>query len=458
MESPFSTNLKLVSEAFCGTAAERGSIDVPVRHDDPGPAVITLRFIRLPRRGAGTGAPLVFLTGGPGLSGIQSGSGRLFPLFDALRVHGDVILLDQRACVVDERVLREGGPHFPIDRVVSREEYLERIARTVRRDVANLAAGGIPVAALDSAQSADDVALLVRALYGPGARTALLGWSYGSHLAMTIMKRHEAMVARVVLAAPEGPDHTLKLPSRVHAHLERLSRRAGRDLVAMLARALDRLDREPARVPMPADESGTAQMMLGRFDLAWTMSELVADTRALRRLPAWLERMERGDFQVLGSEALLRGAWEALREELPHSAVRYCFDCASGATPERHARIEREARETLLGNTIDFPLPEICHAIEGCGSKSGDAIRSPVESGVPALFIHGTVDCRTPAENIDELVPGIQDHERLEVEDAGHGDLLLAGEAQRAIARFLRGERLERARVRADAPLTFETG
>ncbi|HEX6791128.1 MAG TPA: alpha/beta hydrolase [Candidatus Krumholzibacteria bacterium] len=431
MTPPFSPNLKLVPERFRDTDAERGTIDVPARHEAPGKHAITLSFVRLPHRGDGPGTPLVFLSGGPGLSGIRSASGRLFPLFDSLRDHGDVILLDQRACVVAGMVPKaDDAP--PGSR--TREEWLEIIARTVSRDIAALANLGIPVAAMDSNQSADDVALIARTLYGSNVRIALLGWSYGSHLAMAIMKRHEAMLSRVVLAAPEGPDHTLKRPLRVQEHLERLGQRARKDVIGMLSRALDRSE--------------------NRFELQWIISELAADTRALRKLPMWLERMEGGDFQVIRDEPLLRGAWDALHDELPHSAVRYAFDCASGAMASRHALIQREACETLLGNTIDFPLPEICEAL-GCPDL-GDEFRAAPKSNVPVMFITGTLDCRTPPQNVEDLSPGLPDHRHLIVRDAGHGDLLLPSGVHAAIHRFIGGGEPGQLEVAVDTPFAFE--
>jgi pimeloyl-ACP methyl ester carboxylesterase len=187
--------------------------------------------------------------------------------------------------------------------------------------------------------------------------------------------------------------------------------------------------------------------------MAWTISELISDPRALQRLPVWLARMERGDFSVFEGERLLASAWRALREELPHGVGRYAMDCASGASAERRAMIEIEARTTLLGNTIDFPSPDICEAV-GCPDL-GDEFRAPPRSDVPVLFITGTLDCRTPAENVAELAPGLPNHTQLVVEDAGHADLLLAVGAQKAMVRFFAGETAG-GRVSADAVLAFD--
>jgi pimeloyl-ACP methyl ester carboxylesterase len=151
---------------------------------------------------------------------------------------------------------------------------------------------------------------------------------------------------------------------------------------------------------------------------------------------------------VLGNVRLLRNTWITLREEMPFNAARYAMDCASGASPERRALIEREARETLLGNAIDFPLPDICNAV-GCPDL-GDEFRAAPRSALPVLFITGTLDCRTPAENVDELAPGLPNHQHLVIDGAGHGDLLLAERAQGAIAAFLQGGRIVDSPVRAE--------
>lgn len=383
-------------------------------------------------------------------------------MFDALRDHGDVILLDQRACV-PVRILRDrvmpGGdrPLFPTDRIVSHDEYLRVIRDTVHDEASYLRLNGVPTGALNTAESADDVAMLVRALYGDGghqAGMALLGWSYGSHLAMAVIKQHRSLVASAVLAAPEGPDHTFKRPIRIQEHLERITARSSFDLAGTLARVLKRLERKPGHIVIPGEHSTQHESaVLGRFDLEWIVSECLADPRALRRLPAVLARLDHGDFGVIGSESLPRGAWLALREELPHSVGRYAMDCASGVTAGRRALIDQEAKATLLGNIIDFPLPDICNAM-GCRDL-GDEFRAAPRSDVPVLFITGTLDCRTPAENVADLAPGLPNHQHLVVEDAGHSDLLLATGAQEAIIRFFAGEPAG-GHVAADTPLTFD--
>lgn len=437
---------------------EHGILRVPVRHARPDGRTLELRVVKMPARSdAPTAPPVVFLTGGPGLSGIPNDpQGRMFRFLDSLRAAGDVVLIDQRAH-------QPGGQPrsglFPTDRLVTRDDYLQVMSRTVRNELEHFERRGIPVDALNTMESADDIAWLARSLYGDHARVALLGWSYGSHLAMAVLKRHEPLVAAAVLAAPEGPDHTLKRPSRIQQQLERIAQRVdagpGRfDLLGALGRVLERIEREPAHTTVYSDrfyDRPAHDAVFGRFDLEWMFSEAVADTRMLPDFPGWIASMDGGDFSVLGTVRPLRNTWIMLREEVPFKAARYAMDCASGATRERRALIEREARETLLGNAIDFPLPEICTAV-GCADL-GDEFRAAPRSDTPVLFITGTLDCRTPADNVAELVPRLPNHQHVVVEGAGHGDLLLGSGVQDAIATFLRGEPVDQLKVRPNEPL-----
>ena len=81
---------------------------------------------------------------------------------------------------------------------------------------------GIDLSGYNTAESADDVDAL-RAALGYDAIN-VWGRSYGSHLALATLRRHGRHVASIVACCPEGPDHTLKLPSQAQACLERLAR------------------------------------------------------------------------------------------------------------------------------------------------------------------------------------------------------------------------------------------
>lgn len=448
--------ISLQSIQFESIKAQRGSLVVPMNRAAPGRGTVELAFVRLPATTTPAGPPIVFLNGGPGLSGIRFGKGRLFGFFDSLRAAGDVILLDQRGSGESTPSLACADPLvLPYERALSRDEVLRALLDSTRRCADRLAQQGVDLSAFNTNESADDVADLARAL---GAeRVSLLGWSYGTHLAFAVMRRHPEIVARAVLAGPEGPDHTYKLPSRVQRQLEMIAERARAsgtpNLVGMLEGILDRLEREPARIPW-SHEDATREAIVGRFDLEWMIAEGIADMRVLARMPRWLGRMARGDFGDLARDELLRSYFGELRTGLNRSLVRVCMDCASGASPERWRRIEDEARTTLLGRTIDFPFPEIGEAVGR--PELGAAFRAPLRSNVEILFITGTLDARTPADNVDDLAPGFPNHRHVVIEDAGHTDLFSPPAMQRAIRRFFEMGKVEDERVRVEPSFRFE--
>ncbi len=428
-------NLSLRPYRFESADAERGTLTVPMNRAAPGRGVVELVFVRLPATTPSAGPPIVFLNGGPGMSGIRMGRGRLFGFFDALRAHGDVILLDQRGSGESTPSLACAEPLvLPPSPAPPRDEMLRAVIDSTRRCAESLRQAGVDVAAFNTRESAADVAELARTL---GAeRVSLVGWSYGSHLAFAVMRYFPELVARAALLGPEGPDHTFKLPSRIERQLVTIAERArdagvATDLFAMLREAIR-----------------------GRFDLEYVVAQGIADTRMLARLPRWLARMTRGDFSDTANDALLRAYLEEMRVGQVRSLVRFCMDCASGASAERRRRIDDEARTALLGRTIDFPFPEICAAI-GCPDL-GDAFRAPLRSDVATLFVTGTLDARTPSDNVDDLAPGFRNHRRLVVEDAGHADLLPDPGAQREIANFLARGEIERERVSRENAFRFD--
>ena len=79
-------------EAASGDTAEaqRGFLMVPENRSDPESRMIRLEYVRFPATGETAGAPIVYLAGGPGGSGINTAQGPRFPLFMAMREFGDV--------------------------------------------------------------------------------------------------------------------------------------------------------------------------------------------------------------------------------------------------------------------------------------------------------------------------------------------------------------------------------
>lgn len=401
---------------------EAGTFTVPENRQRSDSRVITLALLRLPATTADPGPPIFYLAGGPGGSGIDRIRGGLLPVAQQLRTFGDVIALDQRgagasrpslACPRRDRL--RIPPHAPFDRddvLAQLEEKSAHCAQVLRQR-------GIDLDGYDTAESADDLDDLRRAL---GAEQVVLwGTSYGTHLAMATIRRHEAHVSKAILHGPEGPDHTLKLPLNGDRTLKALAARirsdpvvgsALPDAVGTLRSLIAALDSEPRTVDLGAGTGPPRRVTVGGQDLAFVFALEIGDDDFFQLAPRLLVSIERGDDALLG----LVGA--ALREPIPLDGMSFAMDCASGVSRKRARKIARQERASILGPLLNTFFPEVCSAWGV--AELGDDFRSRLRSGVRTLFISGTLDGRTPARNVRDLRRGLRNSEWLVLEGASH--------------------------------------
>jgi pimeloyl-ACP methyl ester carboxylesterase len=438
--------------------AERGRLVVPENWSNPRSRLIELAFVRFKSTAAKPGPPVVYLAGGPGVSGITTAAGPRFHLFMAMRAVGDVIALDQRGVGRSKPNLECPEPlNYPLGRPASREEML-RLYRERSRSCARFWQDqGVDLSAYNTNANADDVEALRQAL---GAeKISLWSTSYGTHLALAVIRRHERSVHRAILAGAEGPDHTLKLPSVVRRQFEAIAQlykadpTAGKlvpDLLRLIETLSARLEEQPQTVEVTDPQtSQRVKVTVGCFDLQLFAASIPGRIDAIRTFPAAAHAMSGGDFTTLAQFAL-----EYRRAPLA-PAMSWMMDCASGASDERYAQFEREAQEFPLGALSDFPFPYVCDA---WGSPNlGPSFRAPVQSSVPMLFISGALDGRTPASNVEEIRPGFPNSAHVVIENTAHGDhlLLSSPETGEMMVRFMKGESVAVTRISAP-PLQFE--
>jgi pimeloyl-ACP methyl ester carboxylesterase len=439
-------------------AAEIGRFSVPENRAKRGGRTIELAFIRFKSTSQNPGAPIVYLAGGPGGSGTGTARGTRFPLFLAMREFGDVIAFDQRGTGLSEPDLSCPDRYsMPLDRVLPREAREPMVVAAASACAESLRARGHDLSAYNTAESADDIEDLRRAL---GAeKLTLWGISYGTHLALAAMKRHPESFHRVILAGLEGLHHTYKLPSDQQALIETIGRLAAADpvvgkvapdLPGSIRRLLARLQREPVTVDMTDPTTGRAgSFVIGPFDLQLVLAGLLAGPESFAAMPDLIVRLEQGDWTALA----LVAAGDRLGRSV--GGMSLAMDCASGMSREWAARIAREAKSTLLGDAINWPSPDLC---AGVGVPDlGDKFRAPVRSSIPALLISGTLDGRTPPSNAEEVLPGLARAQHLIIEGAGHSDPLFLSSPKilEAMQAFMRGETLPATHITLD-PVRFQ--
>lgn len=434
-------------EARSGTAeAFAGTLSVPADRSSSSGDRLELSYVRFPSTSDDPGSPIVYLAGGPGGSGIGGARGNRFEFLMNLRRVADVIAFDQRGTGGSEpddvTCRHEAGVR--LDRPGSVELFLDILHEETRRCVRSFIEAGVAVRGLTTAESADDLEALRKAL---GAeRLSLLGVSYGTHLALAMVRRHPGSVDRMVLAGVEGPDHTIKMPAAVEASLVELAGMVASDSVYRgrlpdLVTTLDSLVIELNRKPLSWKVLPSVTVTIGGWDLQRFVGEMSGRRQPLSELPAIVYAMSRGDFSELAR-------W-SYGERQPASThiMNLAMDCASYASGVRLAKIRRQAVSAVTGATTDFPLPEICSVPDL--PRLSDEFRSPLESSVPALLISGTLDGRTPVANADEIASGLPHARGMTIENATHGsELLLASpEIGDEVAGFFRGDPPRHARV-----------
>jgi len=430
--------------------AELGHLFVPENRRNPNSRLIELIFVRFKSGAQKPGPPIVYLAGGPGGSGIDAARGSRFPLFMAMREISDVIAIDQRGTGMSKPNLNcQEKIDYPIDKAPNREDALDLFRKQSRACAQHWRDQGVDLAGYNTNESADDLDDLRKAL---GAeKISLWAISYGTHLALATIRRREKNIHRAVLAGIEGPAHTIKLPSNVQRHLINLDKLVKADqnlskdipdLLGLMKTALDRVEREPVTVEVtnPATQQ-KVKVTINKFMLQFLTSNLFGGGESL--LPRIYYALSKGDFSGVAN------MWLRTIGSRPGigSAMSFMMDCHSGISPERRRQIAREAKETLLGDIIDFPFLDVCDA---WGNPDlGEDFRKPLMSTVPALLISGTLDVRTPVSNAEEVRQGFRASQHLIIEGAMHSDplFLSSPKIKDVMLEFMRGEPLSTTRI-----------
>lgn len=443
-------------------AAEVAFFEVPRRHADPHGTTIRLRVVRLPARHTSNGtprpAPIVYLAGGPGGSGVGAARGSRWPVFDAMRAKADVLLLDQRGTGLSEPP--PACPHrhtFDPNEAAEPPAYLAALQAIAARCAAFWRDQGIDLDVYNTIDSAHDVEALRQAL--GVERLSLWGTSYGTHLATAVLRYHGAHIERAVLMGMEGPDDTVKLPLAADRLLDRLGALVAADpgaaeLDANVSGAVHRVLATLASAPVQGRVRrpfGSTVVTIGVFDAQLAITAALGRSDSVRLLPMALAAAERGDYDVLAEFV------HAVREQIgTFNAMPLAMDIASGVSPARMRQVEEAERASLLGPALNFPLPQIGEGLDI--ADLGPAFRTPLRSSVPTLFISGTLDGRTPPANAEAAIAGFEHAHRLTLEGAGHDDDLWLSRPgiPTRIAAFFAGDTPADARLQAP-PLAFAT-
>jgi pimeloyl-ACP methyl ester carboxylesterase len=309
--------------------------------------------------------------------------------------------------------------HFPDD-VASDETSVNRsLEQALGRCADEWRRAGVLLEAYNTAENAADVADLVRALGTPKAR--LVGISYGTFLGFAILRDHAGLIESAVFAGTEGPDHTVKLPTQADAVLAGLSRRfESRSPPFELEASVRRVFRSLNQAPVNVRRRDGSNQVVSLYDAQMVTAFLMATSENAERLPSLFAAMDRGDFSGMAQSVLrLRQFFGVL------PAMPVATDGASTVSRARAELAKRLVGRSLFGNAVNFPSADLAKALKI--SPLPARFHQPIRTKVPALFISGDLDSRTPPGNAEAVRRGFTTSTHLVVSGGGHdNDLFLA--------------------------------
>jgi pimeloyl-ACP methyl ester carboxylesterase len=437
--------LAAAAPSFAQSPADLERLTVLEDRTKPGGRKIELAYARLKSTSATPGSPIVYLDGGPGGSGVGLYRVEEYKrLFDAMRAAGDVILLSQRGTGYSTpRLTCQGSSTAPTDLFVSAERMTEALSPRAIACAAELRGKGFDLAAYNTDASADDVEDLRIALNAP--KISLLGFSYGTHLALAMVRRHPGSIDRVVLAGTEGPDDTQKYPHTYDLQLARLSQLEASMPNAPVPSLIDVTKSVMAALEKSPVDAG--KFRIGKEGFQYLLRMDIGDTNDTANVIKMIRDTAKGDYALLARFAERRHAGFGGGMGL----MGFAMDCASGTSPERMARINREIPGSLFGVMTNYPFPMVCDVLK-LGALP-DSFRAPVTSKLPTLFISGSLDSNTPPYQAETVRWGFPNSTHVIVDNAGHESTLPQPDVQRAIVDFLKGMDVKGRTLSAPSPL-----
>ncbi len=437
--------------------SEIGTFQVPENRNYPNGKKLNIRFVRFKSTNPDPGPPIVYLAGGPGGSGTGTAWGSRFDLFMSMRAVADVIAYDQRGTGRSDKMESYDGHWLAeFSEPLNAEKMAPQIKAAATAAADFFKSKGHDLRGYNTNENADDLNDLRQAL---GAeKISLWSISYGSHLALTTLKRHEKHIDRIILAGVEGYDHTVKHPDDQQALLEKIDQMLKDDpktaaiypdLLGEMAQVLNRLEQEPVTVKTKHPETGEMiEAVLGKFDMQILLTTALRGPSRFKSLPRLVREMYQGDFSNVAPYALVP-------KYGGYRGMGLAMDIASGISEERLRSLQEAAPKTLLGDAINYPYLVEWDALKYL--DLGEAFRAPFSSAVPVLCISGTLDGRTPEKNAVETLKHLSNGYHLIIDGAGHSDplFLSSPKIEEIMLSFMRGQTISNQTITLP-PIEFE--
>jgi len=381
--------------------------------------------------------PIVYLSGGPG----GAGSFEVAVMVKhGLNADRDVIFVDQRGTHrADPRLGCPEWEQLGYDSVslpFATESAGAADAKTIKVCHDQWIAAGVDIAAYDSTENAADIAELRVAL---GIDTwNVYGVSYGSKLALIVLRNHPKGIRSVALDSVSPPTNNIvetwgSPPASsfkaifAACAVQATCAKAYPNLESDFTATVNRLDRMPA-VTQVKDASGAlATVNIDGFSFVYTI--IMASERGdASGVPKMIADMARGDARAVAVTYLaMRGPHEFVG--LGGFGLALTVFCAEHANLTTEAATLAKAKAALpqFPDRVLRVQPKQGRLFTECPmwnvGKAAPAVSAPIMSDVPVLILEGVFDAATAPEWVDVITPDLKNVQVVSFPFTGHSVL-----------------------------------
>ncbi|WP_031425413.1 alpha/beta hydrolase [Flavimarina sp. Hel_I_48] len=438
--------------------AEKGTFKVKENREKPSSDSIQLSFIRFKSTNSHPSSPIVYLSGGPGGSGSVTAKHERFELFMKLRQVADVIAFDQRGTGMSDKLTEcPFKLDVPISQPITKEDYLKKTTENLKECKSFWDSHNVDLAAYNTTDSAKDLDALRRVLNVD--KISLWGISYGSHLGFEYIRLFEKNIEKVVLASLEGPDETLRLPTKTDSFLDQICERAkdnyGQtpkypDLKKKIIEVHKNLKEESIIVEIEGDKGEKIKVGISEFELQLAITAIyLRDPVMSKKIPSLYSQMQQGDFSEIGP--MVKLIKQSISE--PENPMSFAMDMQSGASDARKKRIKEELKTSLLGDGINYLMLDWIDELNYFHLP--EEFRKLKDNHVNALLLSGKVDGRTYLSSAVEIAKSFKNGQHIIIDNAGHNLFILSPIIGDLVLEFLKGKELNVSEITLK-PVTFE--
>jgi pimeloyl-ACP methyl ester carboxylesterase len=429
-------------------AARCGFLVVPENRSRPTGRSIRLAVAIVPAVSRTPGSdPVVYLAGGPGGSAIYAAPGLIEEGFNRDR---ELILMDQRGVLFSKPFLF--CPES-LQFVARRVGLVYDAASTGRLQAAatrachrRLVHQGIDLGAYNTTENAADFADLRVAL--GIAEWNVYGISYGTDLALTLMREHPRGIRSVTLDSVVPPqsvtlggfwDNARRGFNNFFAACaaQRRCHQRHPTLGQTFTRLVQQLEAHPLTTRVtPTPGAAPVKVVLDGGALANWLILMALGPANYPNVPNWIDQLAAGHPRNIAA------SWAVLSQQ-PEGGLQNGVVCSEWAPYQPKSDLLRDGRRAFpfYPGSVLAQAPQIPFTFSDCriwNVPEAPAVqRAVTRSSIPTLLLSGTFDAVTPPAQAHIAARTLPNSTSVDIPGVGHGAVTKSRCAQRVLASFL---------------------